>query len=173
MFNPDELYPRLKSFQRCLRENNLHNQPLYFVKVDIKSCFDTIPQKAILDHIDETMRCEEYRIMRHDEMRPKKVVEYTVNDRDGKMGRTKLSGTWVKPFIKMLHRARDVDDDENFEERMEKENVRRGSVLVDGGTTKGTWEKETLLELLERHVQKNVVKVWFLVSRYALSLGCG
>lgn len=151
LFSTDELFPRLKEFKKRLKEEGLWKEGgrLYFVKVDVTACFDTIPQKAVLDHVAGIVGEEkEYMVVRHDEMRP---AVKAVGDEEVKK----------KPFVKMQWRAGrvdDIDDDGEFSERMEKEKLRNGLVLIDHVLGR-SYKSDDLLQLLERHVQFNVVKV--------------
>ncbi|KAK4702528.1 telomerase reverse transcriptase, partial [Phenoliferia sp. Uapishka_3] len=55
---PSEIYPRLKKFKASLQLDGKALPKLYFVKVDVKACFDTIKQDKLL-HIIETVLKED------------------------------------------------------------------------------------------------------------------
>jgi len=44
------------------------SRPLYFVKVDIKSCFDTIKQEKLLEIMESVVNCEEYVLHKYCEL---------------------------------------------------------------------------------------------------------
>ena len=50
-FGPGEIYKRLKSFKRRVMREGGKMPKLYFVKVDVQACFDTIEQGKLLDII--------------------------------------------------------------------------------------------------------------------------
>jgi hypothetical protein len=74
------MYTKLKDFQQ-LRANRgwslytprigkclTFSRPLYFARVDIKSCFDTINQDKLLDIIYRVIRSNEYMLHRYCEV---------------------------------------------------------------------------------------------------------
>ena len=65
-----DIYHRLGNFKRQLLRRQPKMPPLFFVKIDIQACFDTIPQKKLV-HLIETLVSEQsYHITRHVEIRP-------------------------------------------------------------------------------------------------------
>jgi telomerase reverse transcriptase len=42
------MLPKLAAFKNFLRDQQLDEKQLYFAKVDVQSCFDTIPQSRLL-----------------------------------------------------------------------------------------------------------------------------
>ena len=55
LFSVGDMLPKLMAFKTSLQEQGLGSQPLYFAKVDVQSCFDTIPQSRLLSMIDGLM----------------------------------------------------------------------------------------------------------------------
>lgn len=80
MLSVGDIYARPKAFQSRIPKKGWTGRKLYFVKVDISSCFDTIQQKKKLIGIIKNILTEEsYRIARHAEIKlvthAKKVVK--------------------------------------------------------------------------------------------------
>ena len=73
MFSMDEIYPRLKTFSKHLKESRQDNLPLYFAKVDVANCFDTIPQDKILELMDKICSQPAYYPVRHAEVSAKRI----------------------------------------------------------------------------------------------------
>lgn len=142
-----EIYLKLKSFQTRLKEKGWLGRKLYFAKVDIKSCFDTIPQKRLLKVIEDIITEDEYRIEKYAEIKPPAYQQTIVGAK--------------KPIKKFLARANLADEFGRFEDYAKSE--------VEGGKKKNTvfvddvvhQFKETgpLLDLLEEHVQHNIIKI--------------
>lgn len=64
MFSGNELHGRLKDFKR-----KIGGQRLYFAFLDIKSCFDSIPQDELVELAETLIREDQYRIHRHAEVK--------------------------------------------------------------------------------------------------------
>lgn len=64
------MFPKLDAFKDSLRAQGLQNRQLYFAKVDVVSCFDTIPQKRLLAMADSLMSAQTYQTGKHVEIRP-------------------------------------------------------------------------------------------------------
>lgn len=68
MFSVGELQDRLMQFkQRWVSRQ----KPFHFVKVDIRSCFDSLPQTELLTFINEFLTEDEYRTVKHVELKPR------------------------------------------------------------------------------------------------------
>ena len=66
LFSVADVYPRLKAFAAQLGLSSRHgNRPLYFAKVDVSSCFDTIPQAKLLDVVGALLTSENYQVEQH------------------------------------------------------------------------------------------------------------
>jgi telomerase reverse transcriptase len=69
------MLPRLAAFKNSLKEQNLEHQPLYFAKVDVQTCFDTIPQARLLSMVDSLMSMQSYQTGKHVEVSPLGVLQ--------------------------------------------------------------------------------------------------
>jgi len=147
LFSVGDMYPRLKSFALNLQNGQMAGERLYFVKVDVKSCFDTIPQRKVVRLITLLASEDEYRIARH--------AEIKISDAHGG-GKTGVA----KPARKFVSTARASADfstfDEVLEDRFAKE--RKNTVFVDG-VVQTSHKKRKLLDLLKDHVERNIIKI--------------
>ena len=149
LFSVGDLYPRLKAFRSRLEKNNQVRNSLYFAKVDVQSCFDTIPQQRVVELIEQLSSEEEYNIARHAEIRPCESRGYS----DGAWGAS-------KPTKKFVASARAVDDFTPFDKTLDQRFARgkKDTVFVDA-VVQTCQEKVKLLHLLKEHVQRNIVKI--------------
>ncbi|KAJ5804517.1 uncharacterized protein N7518_000820 [Penicillium psychrosexuale] len=116
--------------------------PMYFVKVDIKACFDTIPQRKLLNLIEELVSEESYCIAKHTEIHPPAST--------AKQG---------KPIRKFLSRATPAMKPQHLPDYVNSESTTRkaNTVFVECGQKVN--DADGLLELLSEHVQNNLVKI--------------
>ena len=148
LFSVGDIYPKLKSFKSKLQGLGKKETPLFFAKVDVQSCFDTIPQRRVIRLMEQLASENEYRIARHAEIKPPE----------------QSSGAFVgcapKPARKFVANARAATDFINFDQALDtgpavgKKNV----VFVDS-VVQTFQDREKLLDLLEEHVERNVVKI--------------
>lgn len=147
MFSPSEMHLKLKSFQGHLKVKGWLGQKLYFVKVDVQSCFDTIPQEKLLEVIKHIFNEDEYRIARHTEIKPP-------------LNQQAVAGT-KKPMKKFVARAGLAEEFGRFEDHARAEvgsGRKKQTVFVDNVVHQFK-EADTLLGLLEEHVQHNIIKI--------------
>ncbi|PSR75587.1 hypothetical protein PHLCEN_2v9067, partial [Hermanssonia centrifuga] len=67
VFGPNEVYIKLKAYKTKLLSSSLSGKlpKLYFVKLDVQACFDTIEQTKLLQILRTILSEEEYLIQRH------------------------------------------------------------------------------------------------------------
>ena len=152
IFNPTEIYPKLKAFKSKLKQKPWRNQELYFAKLDIQACFDRIPQRKLVSLVEDILVEDEYRIEHHAEIIP-------ANYYHSKEGPNTVTGQ-TKVFRKFENTARGENDFEEFEEfvRQKSEVGKRNVVYVNKSYTRRITRHE-LLEHLTEHIQCNTVKV--------------
>lgn len=149
MFSADDIYPRLHRFQTQLQQTGKADRPLYFAKVDVQSCFDSIPQKPLLRLLDGLLGAEMYTVASHIEARAPRGCNWS----------DKCSNTVPKSICKFVNTAH-ADGQEGFfsEHVVKKATNRLGTVFVD----KGVWRYESragILSLLRDHVERNIVQI--------------
>ncbi|SLM33959.1 telomerase reverse transcriptase [Lasallia pustulata] len=149
LFSVGDIYPKLKSFRARLQGLGKEGKPLFFAKVDVQSCFDTIPQRRVVRLMEQLATEDGYRIARHAEIKPSEN-----HNQDAFVGYAS------KPARKFVANARAATDFTNFDQVLKtglavgKKNV----VFVDG-VVQTFQDKEKLLDLLEEHVEGSVVKI--------------
>lgn len=135
IFSVGGLHTKLKDFKNtvgCAAK-------LYFVKVDVQSCFDSIPQSQLLAMIQEDFRHSSYRTTKYVEAKP------------AGHGQTRQ---------KFLSLARAADTQPVFSAAVADQlsSEKGGRVFVEVGMQK-VWMHKQLMALLREHVQNNVVKI--------------
>ena len=149
LFSVGELYPKLKAFRTHLQLTETQPKPLYFAKVDVESCFDTIPQKKVVRLMEKIATEDEYRIARHAEIKSSSTHSYNAEmDRD------------PMPARKFIATARASTEFQTFDQVVETclAPGKKHTVFVDN-VVPTTQRKDVLLDLLEEHVERNVVKI--------------
>lgn len=138
MFSVGDIYPRLKEFKVQLQQQGVLGQRLYFVKVDVQSCFDTINQSLLLDIIEKFLHSSRYEVSRY------AAVSH-------------LRQAGVARFHHIGYPAGQLMD---FAKRVAVQisKGRPNNLFVDQVYQK-QFSKVDLLNLIKEHVQYNVVKV--------------
>ncbi|OKL61688.1 hypothetical protein UA08_02399 [Talaromyces atroroseus] len=159
MFSVGDMYARLKSFKDRLRrpeKANLRHEQLYFVKLDIQSCFDTIPQRSLVSLIESLVTEDVYHITKHVEIRPGDGSKH----RNGFMQRQRTQKPAARPIRKFLSKARGLKEILNptVNPPNEARNLKRNTIQVDTAAAKNH-QINTLLDLLSEHIRKNLVKI--------------
>ncbi|KAL2002309.1 hypothetical protein VTN02DRAFT_216 [Thermoascus thermophilus] len=141
-----EIHPRLQAAKAKLLLRPA--EPLFFVRLDIRSCFDTIPQHQVVRLIEDLVREDAYRITRHVEIRPTDVRPPDAQP--------------ARPLRKFFGRAAPVVADPGGPpEEPVSSGATRGrtnAVLVDLAGHR-EHDREDLLDLLEEHVRHNLVRM--------------
>ena len=136
-----DIHGKLTGFKRVLPPKS----PIFFAKVDIKSCFDSIPQNELLLAVKALFQQSAYRTTKHTEVK-------SADDRECKE-RPQLQRRFVGS-------ARLADDRAVFSEVSIEQlaSKKRRVVFADTGNHR-IWSRDSLLKLLQTHVQESVVKV--------------
>lgn len=148
LFSVEDMYPRLQVFRKSLKHQGLDGRPLYFAKVDVKACFDTIPQKRLMQLARQIIAANEYQIAKYS--RTKMVGGHN----------EETPGFGAKPSWKFLTKAAAEDKAFDLKSEMESDGAegRTRTVYVDGGAQRSE-RREALLRLLEEHVESNLIKL--------------
>ncbi|KAJ5325627.1 Telomere reverse transcriptase [Penicillium brevicompactum] len=146
-----DIHYRLKTFKEQLsgqlkpgpQSQQPKFPPLYFVKLDIQACFDTIPQAKLLNLIADLVSGENYRMSRHVEFQPPL---------------TKMQN--AKPTRRFLSRAALADNPQHLPDFVKSGPSRRkaNAVFVDLHGQKDE-NVEGLMALLDEHVRSNLVQM--------------
>jgi telomerase reverse transcriptase len=149
MFSVDEMHQRLYRFRTRLQQSGQADKPLYFAKVDVQSCFDSIPQKPLLRLLNALICAEGYTISRYAQA---KALEGSGRSQD-------QPAITPKPVWKFKGKAQIADQREPFPEHAEQEAATSiGTVFVDleGKTQKS---RAGILALLREHIERNIVQI--------------
>ncbi|THZ99468.1 hypothetical protein D6C82_05157 [Aureobasidium pullulans] len=149
MFSSDEMYQRLHRFRTQLQQSENADKPLYFAKVDVQSCFDSIPQKPLLKLLNDLISAEGYTITRYAQAK-------ALGECDQSEDRPKIV---PKASWKWKGKARVTDQKELFSEHAQKEaEASLGTVFVDleGKTHRS---RAGILALLREHIERNIVQI--------------
>lgn len=84
MFNKGEIGKRLHDFQAALLQRGWQpGTSLYFAKVDIQSCFDSIPQDKALQLLQDILAAGSYNMQKYADVSPPSVLQYDKNSVSG------------------------------------------------------------------------------------------
>ena len=146
LFSVGDMYPKLKAFAARLGQSR---GPLYFAKADAKSCFDTIPQRQLMKLVEKIVTEDEYRISRHSEIKASKSF-YCQGPGE----------SVSKPARKFKATARPAWNFDQFDETVEASlaSGKKNTIFIDG-IVQQPQKTEDLLDLLEEHVERNVIKI--------------
>jgi len=148
LFSADDIFPRLQLYRQILERGGNMGKPLYFAKVDVKACFDTIPQKRLLQLAEQLVSEDQYQIVRYS--RAKLTGGHNKD----------TPGFGAKPSWKFLTRATAGCQIFDFQHEMQTDTSdgRTRSVYINGVAQRSE-SRRALLALLEEHVGANLIKV--------------
>lgn len=151
MLSIGDMHRRLKAYKEQMSNRVIsvsrpdkHKLPqMYFVKLDIKACFDTIPQKKLLSLIAELVSEESYNVSKHIEFQP-----------------PACNTQQRKPTRRFMSRAAPAMQPQHLPGFINKEGSTRkpNTIFVDSIAQK-QHDAESLLDLLDEHVRNNLVKI--------------
>jgi telomerase reverse transcriptase len=147
MFSVEDMYPRLQAFRTSLQNQGIAYRPLYFAKVDVKACFDTIPQKRLMKFARSILSAETY-----------STAKYARSKLVGHNEET--PGFGAKPSWRYLTKATSSGSTFDFATEVVTDiaNGRTRTLYVDGVVHK-TEQRKAILNLLEEHVESNLIKL--------------
>lgn len=146
MFSVSDIYDRLKAFRTKL--SPLSAKKFYFVKVDVQSAFDTMPQDAVIRLMERTLSESQYSFSKYVEVKPGVSAQ-----------RKSVNGTPV-PAKRWQSLATAPQDKVSFSQQLEKKlaSNRRHTIFVNGGARR-VLDARALRTLLRSHVEQNLVKI--------------
>jgi telomerase reverse transcriptase len=148
LFSVDDMFTKLQAFRSTLGPRASRTSPLYFAKVDVKSCFDTIPQQRLLRLAKDILSANEYHLTRY--ARAKLLGGHN----------EETPGFGAKPSWKFLTKATtdqgrfDLDD-----EIVSETAAGRTRNAYVGGVVQRPQQRQAILDLLHEHVESNIVKL--------------
>lgn len=143
MFSVGDIYKRIKQFKAKLAPSE---KPFYFAKVDVQGAFDSIPQQAVIELMGGIPSEDEYKIVKHVEVKP------------SEMAQTKV--TKSRPLKKWQASARTASDRTTFKDMLESQLAgnRRDTVFVESVASR-SFKTRALMALMTTHIQDNLVKI--------------
>jgi telomerase reverse transcriptase len=148
LFSVDDMFTRLQSFRTSLSSRGPITSPLYFAKVDVRSCFDTIPQKRLLILAKHILSANEYHLTRYS--RAKLLGGHN----------KETPGFGAKPSWKYLTKATTEGSDFDLDAEIRSESIAgRTRTAYVGGVVQRSEYRRTILDLLHEHIQSNIVKL--------------
>jgi telomerase reverse transcriptase len=143
------MFPKLEAFKASLQKQGLDDKPLYFAKVDVLSCFDTIPQQRLLSMVDSLMSAQAYQTGKHVEISPLGALQRL----DGQH----MDPTPLKRWVAHTAAAKDAT---SFSQLVQDKLVGTKSNTIFVNTNLQQQEmKSDLMHLLREHVERNLVKI--------------
>lgn len=148
LFSVDDIFPRLQIYRWSLVQQGLQDKPLFFAKVDVQACFDTIPQERLLLLLHSIVTNPQYQVAKYS--RAKLAGNHS----------KETPGFGAKPSWKFLTKAVAGDGSFEFQGEVETDTAqgRTRSVYVNGVNQRRE-TKRTVLSFLEEHIQSNLIKV--------------
>lgn len=148
LFSVDDIFPRLQTYRQSLVRNGLGDRPLYFAKVDVQACFDTIPQKRLMQLVEKIVNAAQYQIARYSRAKLTGSLEKTT------------PGFGSKPSWKFLTKAAPGNDAFDFRKEAKDDTAegRTGTVYVNGINQRSE-SRKAIMSLLEEHIERNLIKV--------------
>ncbi|KAK7690659.1 hypothetical protein QCA50_005758 [Cerrena zonata] len=139
VFGPNEVYTKLKTFKQHLLSRTTSGilPRLYFVKVDVQACFDTIEQTKLLGILRDLISEDSYIVQRRGQV-------------------TTVGGKVRRSYVKS---ALPDDDHPHFLSLARKlADALRNTIFVDQ-VVYSYAQKQEILDLLEEHITENLVKI--------------
>jgi len=148
LLSVEDMYPRLQAFRRELQQDVLKGHPLYFAKVDVKACFDTIPQKRLMELARTIIGAEAYQIAKYNQA--KLIGNHSA----------KTPGFGTKPSWKYLTKATSAGEGFDYTREIEADsNEGRDRTVYVDGVVRHTEYRRNILSLLEEHIEDNLIKI--------------
>ncbi|KAF7974772.1 hypothetical protein HWV62_11243 [Athelia sp. TMB] len=138
VFGTNDFYTKLKAFKIRLQANHSGNLPnLYFVKLDVQACFDTIEQSKLLHILKDLITEDAYCIQRYGQV-------------------SAVAGKIQRKYVK---KACPQDEQPHFlEYAAELARALRNIIFVDQVQYQSV-KRNDVLRLLEEHITENIVKI--------------
>ena len=150
IFSVGDMYPKLKAFAQMGGRDTPHLRPYYFAKADAKSCFDTIPQQAVVRLVKQIASEEDYRIARHAEIKPSDTHVFGVAK----------GSVEIKPARKFVSTAKAATDFQSFGEFVGADlGANKKNTVFVNSIVQTLQKRGKTLDLLKDHVERNVIKI--------------
>ena len=142
-----DIFPRLSGYRSTLQRIGAIGQPLYFAKVDVQACFDTIPQDAVLRVVRELPSNGEYLVQNEARVKP---PEATILRKGEKA---------LKPVVKFSSDAKPVDSVFADRNKESSEDRTLGNGVLVAPLGQQSLRKQQVEDLITEHVEFNLIKI--------------
>jgi len=120
---------------------------LFFAKVDVSACFDTIPQEGVIELVAELLSTEHYQVEQHALIK-------------GSQGLQPGDGfAKIPPRVKFYSEGRSAGGLTGEPSNEHKSNSGCGNCVLVGPLAQQSLRKQQVLTLLKEHVERNLVKL--------------
>lgn len=148
LFSVGDMFPRLQRYRHLLQRQGLLGKPLYFAKVDVQACFDTIPQKRLLRLISNIVDADQYHVAKYS--RAKLLGSHN----------KETQGFGAKPSWRFLTKANAGRALFDFNAEVEADTAEgRSRTTYINGIVQRRETRQELLDLLTEHIESNLIKV--------------
>lgn len=143
------MLPKLREFRNRLKIGGAADNALYFAKVDVRSCFDSIPQRKVINLLERLVSANDYRTARHAEIK----ALFTGRAKNDDDRHSNIS----RKFVSNGYNGNDFFD---FQEMLNNglSKSRAKTIFVDS-VVQSTETRDYVLDLLSEHIERNIVKV--------------
>ena len=150
LFSVNDIHPKLKEFREHLETVGLFGRPLFFVKVDVKACFDTIPQKGIVRVVRNILNADEYQICRYTETKGYDDTYDAVKPAQERPGKA------MKSFQVLAHSAHAFHD---FEQAVRgRFSIGKRNIAFTDAVAHSYETRQATMTLLKDHIENNLIK---------------
>ncbi|KAL9050623.1 MAG: hypothetical protein Q9162_006519 [Coniocarpon cinnabarinum] len=140
------IHEKLVEYREHLHTSKASRSRLFFAKVDVRACFDSLPQQRLLEIAESICQSDEYSTDRYTELKPGQKMN--------------MSTTCLKPLKKHHTQAIGGKHQFDFATKINANGKRHhpDGVLLDTSDPQHI-SKSHALHLLRQHVKQNVVKI--------------
>ncbi|KAL5504247.1 EST2 [Sanghuangporus vaninii] len=137
VFGPNETYLRLKEFKAKIADESGKLPKLYFVKVDVQACFDTIEQSKLLGILKDLITEDVYMIQKYGQITP-------------------VAGRLQRKFVRKAMPEYEHPHFLTYAKQLA--GLLRHAIFVDQVVYPFAFRDE-IIQLLEDHITTNIVKI--------------
>ena len=141
-----DIYPRLKKYSQQLQVSSLAHKPIYFAKVDVQACFDTIPQRAAIDVVTELLNTSEYLVVSEALVRPPETITL------------RKGAEALKSAVKFRSHAKPLALQPQTQALPVPDTAVGSSVLV-APLAQAAYRKHQIKDMITEHVEFNLIKI--------------
>lgn len=148
LFSVGEMFPRVQAFRESLGRQGLRGAPLYFAKIDVKACFDSIPQKRVVRLAETLLSTDEYSISKF--ARARLLGGH----------KQETPGFGAKPAWRFITKAAAGGTGADFRHQVatDSKEGRSGTIYVDGVVQRRE-DRRAILAVLREHIECNMIRI--------------